>query len=236
MTKIYIDAGHGGTDPGAVGFGAKEAAVNLAVAECLQTELTRQGVSVKMSRTTDATKSLTARCSEANTWGADIVVSIHCNAYTDASASGTETWIYKKGGKAEKIAKKVQPNLVSAFGTKNRGVKEGNLAMVRDTKAPAILCELAFLANKADNAKLVSAAYQKKAAVAICKGVCSYLGISYKEESMAYKDEKSIPAWAKDAVKEVTEKGLMKGDDAGNFRPNDPVTRAELAVVLARLK
>lgn len=55
-------------------------------------------------------------------------------------------------------------------------------------------------------------------------------------DEMAYKDEAQIPAWAKAAVDAAAEKGLMKGDDDGNFRPNDPVTRAELAVVLNRLK
>ncbi|MBQ7034266.1 MAG: peptidoglycan DD-metalloendopeptidase family protein [Clostridia bacterium] len=56
-----------------------------------------------------------------------------------------------------------------------------------------------------------------------------------EEKPMAYRDEASIPEWAKDAVKEATEKGLMKGDDEGNFRPNDPITRAEMAVLLSRL-
>lgn len=235
MAKIYIDPGHGGSDPGAVGFGVREAAVNLIVAKLLQDELARQGHAVKMSRTEDTLKTLAVRCREANTWGADIVISIHCNAWETEAAHGTGVYIYKKGGNAEKLAKKVQPLLVSALGTRDRSITEGNLAMVRDTKAPAILCELAFITNKADNAKLVSAAYQKKAAVAICKGVCSYLGTSYKEDTMNYKDEKKIPAWAKAAVERVTKKGLMQGDASGKFRPNDPVTRAELAVVLDRL-
>ncbi|MBQ8768850.1 MAG: peptidoglycan DD-metalloendopeptidase family protein [Oscillospiraceae bacterium] len=55
-----------------------------------------------------------------------------------------------------------------------------------------------------------------------------------EDKDMAYKDEATIPAWAKEAVEKVTEKGWMQGDTAGNFRPNDPITRAEMAVVLAR--
>ena len=53
---------------------------------------------------------------------------------------------------------------------------------------------------------------------------------------MAYKDDAAIPDWARDAVGTVTDKGLMVGDDQGNFNPNEPVTRAELAVILARLQ
>ena len=55
-------------------------------------------------------------------------------------------------------------------------------------------------------------------------------------KTMAYRDEESFPKWAKDEIAEVTKEGLMEGDPNGNFRPNDPVTRAELAVVLSRLK
>lgn len=240
--KVYVDAGHGGSDPGAIGIGnVHEADVNLLVAKYLQTELKRQGISVKMSRTTDATKALNDRPKEANKWGADIVVSIHCNAFDKASANGTETLIYKKGGNAEKIAKKVQPNLISVLKTTDRGVKEGNLAMVRDTKAPAILVELAFVTNRDDCSKLINTTYQKNCAVAICKGICSYLGFTYKKEETKvaktkFKDEAKIPAWALDAVKEAADDKLMVGDEKGNFRPNDPITRAEFAVVLQRLR
>ena len=78
---------------------------------------------------------------------------------------------------------------------------------------------------------------------------CDYLGIPNEKgnydsadyplkevDTVAYKDQKKIPEWAKDAVEEVTKDGLMIGDDQGNFNPNEPVTRAELAVVLARQK
>ncbi len=63
----------------------------------------------------------------------------------------------------------------------------------------------------------------------------SYNSNDFKEEKMAYQDQASIPEWAKEAVQTVTEKGWMQGDDQGNFNPNSPVTRAELAVVLSRL-
>ena len=56
-----------------------------------------------------------------------------------------------------------------------------------------------------------------------------------KEEDTVFRDENLIPAWAKEAVQKAEEQGLMLGDPDGNFRPNDPITRAELAVVLSRL-
>ena len=239
MKKIYIDAGHGGADSGAVGVGGvKESEINLAAAKLLKTELLRQGFTVQMSRENDCNKTLAERSREANAFGADVVVSVHANAYSDASASGTETYVYKKGYNAEKIATQVQKNLVEALGTKNRGVKEGNLAILRDTDAPAVLCELAFATNKEDCAKLTNAAYRKKAAVAICKGICAYLGVNYQAEPkpITFLDQEAIPSWAKEAVEKVAAKGLMAGDAEGTFRPNDPVTRAELAVILARME
>lgn len=234
MTKVYIDAGHGGKDPGAIGVGKEhEADVNLIVAKHLQSELKRHGITVKMSRTSDVFKELNTRCKEANNFGADIVVSVHCNSFKDATANGTETYIYKKGGKAEKLANKVNPNLISVLKTKDRGVKEGNLAMVRDTKAPAILCELAFISNKSDCTKLVNATYQKNCAIAICKGICSYLGITYKKEATTKTDYSGH--WGEKAINTVIDKKIMVGDGNGKFRPDASITRAEVAQTITNL-
>lgn len=240
MAKIYIDAGHGGKDPGAIGVGGvHEADINLSVAKYLQTELKRQGQTIKMSRTGDTTKDLNARPKEANSWGADLVVSIHCNASDKASANGTETFVYKKGGNAEKLANKVQPKLISTLATTDRGVKEGNLAMVRDTKAPAILIELTFITNQNDCKKVNNAAGQKNCAVAICKGICSYLGLTYKkgETKVAITAKKDYSGhWAEKAIDYVIKQKLMIGDGNGKFRPNDNITRGEIAQILYNMK
>jgi N-acetylmuramoyl-L-alanine amidase len=189
-----------------------------------------------MSRETDVTKSLATRCSEANTWGANIVVSIHCNAYTDSNASGTETYVYKKGSRAEQIANQVQKNLVATLGTKDRGVKKGNLAMVRDTVAPAILCELAFITNKNDCAKVNNATGQKKCAVAICKGICSYLGLTYKGETTVSTVKNDYSKhWAKNSIQKMVDTKIMIGDGKGTFRPDDKITRAEVAQTITNL-
>lgn len=242
MPKIYIDPGHGGTDAGAIGVGGvKEKDITLAVAKYLHTELKRQDFDVLMSRTTDTSKSLSDRTSEANRWGAAAVVSIHCNGFEDASANGTETFVYKYGYKAEMLANNVQINLVTVLGTKNRGVKEGNLAMVRDTNAPSILIELAFITNKNDCAKLTTSTYQKECAIAICKGICRYFGVTYKKEETKvanktkFKDESKMSRGAIASIKRVSDLKIMNGDPDGNFRPKDSVTREELAIVIDRV-
>ena len=232
MAKVYVDAGHGGKDVGAIGIGnVHEADINLNVCKHLQTELQRQGIEVKMCRTTDVFKDLKARTSEANKWGADIVCSVHCNAFKDVTANGTEVFCYKMGGNGEKIATYVQNELLSVLGTKSRGVKEGNLAMVRDTNAPAILCELGFITNASDCSKI--RANEKNCAIAICKGICKYLGITYKGETKVTNDYSKH--WAKKAIEYCIEKKYMVGDGKGKFRPNDKLTRGEMAQILYNL-
>lgn len=240
--KFYIDPGHGGDEPGAVGINKiEEEDITLAVAKYLDAELKRQGISTKMSRTTDSNKKLSVRAAEANSWGATHICSLHCNAFDKESANGTETLIYKKGGQAEKLAIKVQNALVSLLKTEDRGIKERpDLCILRDTKAPAILCEIAFVTNKSDKTKIDEAAEQKAVAVAICKGICSYLGLTYKKEETKvqktkFKDENKMSPWAVDAIKKVSDAGIMNGDGNGKFRPKDNVTREEIAVVIANL-
>ena len=236
MIKIYVDPGHGGTEPGAVGVAnIEEEDITLAVAKYLKVELERNKMSVKMSRTSDANKTIDTRAAEANSWGADIVCSVHANSFKVESANGTEVLIYKKGGNAEKIANKVLSNLVSTLKTKNRGVKErSDLGILRKTNAPAILCELAFISNKVDKEKIDEATEHKACAVAICKGICEYLGITYKGEEKEMKKD-YVGHWAEKVIDEMVGKKIMVGDGKGTFRPDDGITRAEVAQTISNL-
>lgn len=247
MAKIYIDPGHGGKDPGAVGVGGvHEADINLKVAKYLQEELKRNGQTAKMCRTIDATKELSERTTEANEWGADIYCSIHCNAYEKESANGTETYVYKRGYKAEQIADEVHVHLMLALNTRNRClatvngknvnvIKEANFYVLRKTTMPAFLVELAFITNKEDCAKLTNATYQKNCAVAICKGICAYLGVTYKEEEKEVAKNDYTSHWAESAIQGMVDKKIMVGDGKGNFRPDDNITRAEVAQTITNL-
>ena len=78
MAKIFIDAGHGGTDPGAVGNGLQEKVLTLTIAKKIESLLKNyENVSVKMSRTSDTTLSLSQRTDAANAWGSDFFLSVH---------------------------------------------------------------------------------------------------------------------------------------------------------------
>jgi N-acetylmuramoyl-L-alanine amidase len=148
--KVFIDAGHGGTDPGAVGNGLNEKDVVLNIAKKLGALLNGRGISIKYSRTTDTYVSLEERARLANAWGADLFVSIHANSAT-SSVRGTECYTHPTANTATKtLSGNVSRAIASKFGISNRGHKEANFAVLRLSNMPAILVETAFISNSSD--------------------------------------------------------------------------------------
>ena len=190
MTKIYIDPGHNysGADTGAVGFGLKEQDVSVQIGLILRDMLISSGQTVKMSREniTDTISqslsgSLAARYNGANSWGADLFISIHCNA-ANTKAYGCETYYCTGSSSGAELAKAVQNHLLAETGRYNRGVKAANFAVIKYTNMPAILVETAFIDNYDDNQFLASESGKNACATAIFKGICDYLGIGYDEK------------------------------------------------------
>lgn len=191
MAKIYIDPGHNptGNDTGAVGYGLKEQDVSVQIGVLLRDMLINGGQTVKMSREniTDTiaqglNASLAGRYNAANSWNADIFVSIHCNA-ASTKAYGCETYYCTGSTQGKALADSVQPHMAAETERYNRGVKSANFAVLKHTNMPAILVETAFIDNYDDNRFLASDEGKYKCAVAIYKGICDYLGIEYKLES-----------------------------------------------------
>ena len=159
MAKIYIDPGHNssGADTGAVGYGLKEQDVSVQIGVILRDMLIRNGQTVKMSRenitdtvSSNLNGSLAYRYNSANDWGADIFVSIHCNA-ANSKAYGCETYYCTGSTQGQAFADCVQPHLTAETERYNRGVKPANFAVIRHTNMPAILVETAFIDNYDDN-------------------------------------------------------------------------------------
>lgn len=187
MSKIYIDPGHNasGSDTGAVGFGLKEQDITVQIGVILRDMLVKNGQTVKMSRekitdniSESLSGSLSARYNGANSWNADLFVSIHCNA-ANSKAYGCETYYYSSSANGEKLAKSVQSHLPEETGRANRGVKTANFAVIKNTNMPAILVETAFIDNYDDNKFLASESGRESCATAIYKGLCDYLNIEY---------------------------------------------------------
>lgn len=174
---IAIDAGHGGSDPGASGNGLVEKNITLDVATRLEKYLTDGGYKVVMTRNNDTYISLDERVNYAVKQGADIFISIHVNSNTGNSANGTESYYYNGGNHAtesKQLATFMQKRLINELDTTNRGVKTNTYRVLKTNTIPATLVELAFITNSEDAKKLGSATYRDKAAHALYLGVIDY--------------------------------------------------------------
>ncbi len=178
--KIVIDAGHGGSDSGAVGmYGAREKDWTLKTALSCADYLRKAGANVIMTRESDTYPTLQDRANLSNSKGADFFCSIHYNKGgnpinpANQEFSGTGVEVYKgDGGLAGKAAKNVLNSILSEFDLKNRGVKDGtHLYVIRNTDAPAILVEGGFVSNKKDVSLLNNDSGLKKMGIQIAKGI-----------------------------------------------------------------
>jgi len=180
---VVIDAGHGGYDDGATGpDGLKEKNITLSIALKLSELLKGAGYNTLLTRSDDTFVSLPDRSLKANASKADIFVSIHCNSSEYHTGHGTEVYtepdrlspVYKQQEISRYLAGLVQNELSKALGLTDRGTKEKDLAVCRETNLPAILVETAFIDNREEELLLNDPSFQDKAAAAIKQGIDRY--------------------------------------------------------------
>ncbi|MBN6885250.1 N-acetylmuramoyl-L-alanine amidase [Cytobacillus horneckiae] len=173
---IVVDPGHGGKDPGAVGNSLAEKEIVLDVSKRVNSKLKDSLAKVVMTRNTDTFVELPDRVKEGEKANADLFVSIHVNSFTDPSANGTETYYNSQyvGAESKALAQEIQKELVKAMKTNDRGVKEAGFYVIKNSKMPSVLVEIAFISNTNDAKKLASASYRQKAADAIYTGIVNY--------------------------------------------------------------
>lgn len=184
--KVYLDPGHGGTDPGAVGNGLREKDLTLKISNYTRDYLLNnyQDVQVRMSRTTDTFVSLANRTKDANNWGADILVSVHINAAT-SSATGYEDFIWngKVGQNTIDLQNTIHAEMVKVFKNfRNRGKKRANFHMLRESRMPAILPEFLFITNMNDAAFLKSDSNLQLIAKHLAIGIAKHLNLKQKAQ------------------------------------------------------
>mgnify|MGYP001348825259 CR=1 FL=1 len=242
MKKIFLDKGHGGSDPGAVANGLKEKDLTHRIVEYamdyLQANYT--GFAMRTSRKGDETLTLSQRAKMANEWGADIFVSVHINA---GGGTGFETYVYNGGVSSRTIALQnmLHSEILAAmrqFGNiTDRGKKRANYAVLRETKMPAVLTENLFIDS--NDAKLLkNEAFLKAVGEAHARGVAKFLGLPKKGgQTTVRKTVKDDVAghWAEQSIRKAMKAGVIRGHSDGRFGPDEPVTRAQLAVILDRL-
>lgn len=178
---IVLDPGHGGSDPGAIGPSRyNEKTVTLAVAQNVKQLLEKAGAKVVMTREDDRdvygpgatdVDELKARTTVANNLKADVFVSIHANAFTDRKVGGTSTYYYQKTKYDSMLARALQAGMLEAGGLQDRRANAANFYVIKRTRMPAALVELAFISNPQEEKLLSSPEFQQKMSQGIVRGL-----------------------------------------------------------------
>ena len=183
--RIFLDAGHGGYDPGAIGpTGLREADANLQVCQRLERLLLAAYHDVRLSRDKDIFVPLDERARQANRWGADLFLSVHFNAAANHKASGFEAFTSPGQTRSDAWASAILMAFVDEYilGTTSRtdysdgdADKEANLCVLRETRMPAVLVEPGFVSHAPTEAKLRNPATIDEIAHALLLGISSHL-------------------------------------------------------------
>ena len=241
--KVFIDPGHGGLDPGASGNDMKECNIVLEVSQLLAEILQKGGIDTRLSRTGDIAPTAEQRWQAANTWKADIFLSIHVNAFNLPAANGTEVFFYnnpqqaQRTSDARRLAEILLLLFTERFGTTGRGIKldtqsqhSSGLGMLRNTTMPAVLFELAFITAGAEyNDADILRNKKREMAQALADGIYRYFGMNPNDiPQPTLPLPGHVPAeWARAAWIWAMENGITDGT-----RPLDGITRQETMQLL----
>ncbi len=171
--RVTIDAGHGGHDPGTIGYeGTLEKDVTLQMALRLRKLMQDSGMQVEMTRTKDMQIHLRPRVEVGDAFDSDVFISIHANHVGDPRVTGIETYYFTP--KSLPLARSVHRKLVNQLKRPDRGIRRNNFVVVKYNKMPAVLVEVGYLSNPTEERLLNNAQYQQRAAEAILAGVQEY--------------------------------------------------------------
>lgn len=209
MAKVFLSAGHGGSDPGAVSNGLYEKTINLNTLFACKSELERHGVKVVCSRIKDENDPVTEEVKEANASGADVAVSFHINA---GGGDGFEVYYYNSSNKGKKLAGLCE-KYVKTLGQNSRGLKNGNhLHFIKKTTMTSVLVESFFIDNSKDKNIGDTLSEQTALGQAYAKAILEYLGVTYKSAKL-YKVQ--VGAYSNKTNAEIMKKKLKSaGFDA----------------------
>lgn len=240
MAKVFLGVGHGGTDPGAVANGYEEADLNLSIALVCRDELVRHGVSVKMSREKDENDPLTDEIKECNAYSPDLAVDIHNNA---GGGDGAEAFYHYGGGTSKTLAVNILEE-IKKIGQNSRGAKikknasgKDYFGFIRQTIAPAVIVECAFVDNSTDMKVIDTKAEQQNMGIAIARGILITLGIAYISVSSVKnegKKDNTPDGYAKEAVNWALTNDILLGNESGDYQLHSKVTRQDVLVFLHR--
>lgn len=232
MKKVFLSAGHGGSDPGAVAYGLKEKDINLNMLLACKEVLEAHGIEVICSRTTDENDPVREEVKEANASGADLAASFHVNA---AGADGFEAFCNLKNADAVKLCKLAEKH-VKALGQNSRGVKNGmHLHFIKKTTMTAVLFEAFFIDNDIDNNIGDTLAEQQAFGVAYAKAILEYYGIKYNGKQAAATAPKKETATASSLPRLVRVTASLLNVRAGagtNHKVNTTIKRGGVFTIV----
>ena len=187
---VVIDAGHGGSDPGSIGYKTKthEADLNLKMTYMLKTKLENAGINVVLTRTGDDAlipgsgrkwkrEDMEARKEIIKNIRPNMVISLHQNAYTNHSLRGAQVFYDKTSDISKKIADFIQEQFKQNLDKSIKATSPGDYFMLKCTTAPSVIVECGFLSNEEDEKLLLSEDYQEKIVDCIYKGIVNFLQI-----------------------------------------------------------
>ena len=205
MALVILNPGHfNPDDPGAVGNGIMEADVNVKICDLITAKAPSYGFDIVTVHDND----LDNICAKANTYpDANLFLSIHVNSAVDTEATGFESYIYPGSQKADNIRFYIHievANFYRQYGFVDRGKKNANFEVLRETSMPAMLFENLFISDPRDANKLKDDTFLDALAAAYTKGLARALGCAYKGEA-----EVNVPIWAKEGVMWAVSHGLI---------------------------
>ena len=187
--KWYLDFGHGGHDPGAIGpTNLKESDITLKIGMMIKETLENSFEKVIITRNNDKYYSLDYRTKKANNENCDYFISIHLNSATNPSAKGCEIWLYDENSKLKTLANNLLNNLSTKMNTKNRQVKYSKkLSVLKNTKMPALLIEIDFISNKEVENYLKNDKNLKSISDTISSTLLSFVNKSIVDDGLLYR-------------------------------------------------
>ncbi|REK74396.1 N-acetylmuramoyl-L-alanine amidase [Paenibacillus paeoniae] len=251
--ELIIDPGHGGSDPGASGNGIVEKAMNLDISLYQFQRFKELGVKVALTRDSDLTLASSVRAELVKNSGAKYCISNHINAAPSSAAFGAETIysVYSNGKMATAVLNAIKNEGQPTRRAFSRSNESGGdyYFMHRLTGAVAtVIVEYGFCTNPSDADRLRQ--HWKKYAEAVVEGYCRFVGHSYSPPNLSpAQPVPSPPAepaqpegfndilghWAEPSIRKANQVGLLNGVSPQRFAPDEPLTRAQAAVLLDRL-
>ena len=187
---VVIDAGHGGTDPGSIGYKTKvhEDELNLKMSKLLKKKLESAGINVVMTRETDNAlidgagrkwkrKEMEARRDLIVKTRPNMVISLHQNSYTNHSLRGAQVFYDKTSEISKTIAGFIQEQFKQNLDKSIKATSPGDYFMLKCSAAPSVIVECGFLSNEAEEKLLQTDEYQEKIIDSIYKGIVNFLQI-----------------------------------------------------------